>query len=76
MPAFSPPYATPYTPDDVRAIGQAARRHGARALLGGGAGLGIVAALALALVTWVRCADLGPRVEVHPAIRALDAGAR
>ena len=45
-------------------------------LLGGGAGLGLAAALALALTAWARCSDLGPPVEVHPAIRAWDAGAR
>jgi hypothetical protein len=45
-------------------------------LLGGGAGVGLAAALALALTAWARCSDLGPRVEVHPAIRAWDAGAR
>ena len=45
-------------------------------LLGGGAGLGLAAALALALTAWARCSDLGPPVEVHPAIRAWDAGVR
>lgn len=44
--------------------------------LGGGAGIGLAAALALALTAWARCSDLGPRVEVHPLIRAWDAGAR
>ena len=45
-------------------------------LLGGGAGLGLAAALALALTAWARCSDLGPEVQVHPSIRAWDAGAR
>lgn len=47
-----------------------------RVLLGGGAGIGLAAALALAATVWARCSDLGPRVEVHPSIRAWDAGAR
>lgn len=46
-----------------------------RFVLGGGAGLGLAAALALALTAWARCSEL-PRVEVHPAIRAWDAGRR
>ena len=45
-------------------------------LLSGGAGLGLAAALALALTAWARCTDLGPAVQVHPLIRAWDAGAR
>ena len=44
--------------------------------LGGGAGIGLAAALALLLAAWARCSDLGPEVQVHPAIRAWDAGAR
>lgn len=47
-----------------------------RALLGVGAGLGLAAAVVLALAAWARCLDLGPVVRVHPAIRALDAGRR
>lgn len=47
-----------------------------RVLLGGGAGIGLAAALALALMAWARCSDLGPAVQVHPAIRAWDAGVR
>lgn len=39
-------------------------------VLGGGDGVGLAAALALALTAWARCADLGPAVQVHPAIRA------
>ena len=39
-----------------------------------GAGLGLAAALVLALTAWARCSELGPVVRVHPAIRALDAG--
>jgi hypothetical protein len=34
------------------------------------------AALALALTAWARCTDLGPAVQVHPSIRAWDAGVR
>ncbi len=45
-------------------------------LLGGGAGLGLAAALALAVTAWARRSDLGPEVQVHPAIRAWDAGTR
>lgn len=41
------------------------------AIVGGAAG--IVASLVLVLSAWARCTDLGPRVEVHPAIRAWDA---
>lgn len=44
--------------------------------LGGGAGIGLAAALALALTAWARCTDLGPAVQVHPSIRAWDAGVR
>ena len=47
-----------------------------RVLLGGGAGIGLAAALALLLTAWARCSDLGPEVRVHPSIRAWDAGAR
>jgi len=45
-------------------------------LASGGAGIGLAAALALALTVWARCSDLGPPVEVHPLIRAWDAGVR
>lgn len=47
-----------------------------RALLASGAGLGLAAAIVLALTAWARCSELGPVVRVHPAIRALDAGSR
>ena len=40
-----------------------------RLLADGGAGLGVAAAIALALAAWARCAELGPPVQVHPAIR-------
>lgn len=43
-------------------------------LLGGGAGLGLAAALALLLTAWARCSDLGPVPQVLPVV--LDAGAR
>ncbi len=34
-------------------------------------------ALVVAVLTaWARCSDLGPQVQVHPSIRAWDAGAR
>jgi hypothetical protein len=45
-------------------------------LAGSGAGIGLAAALALLLTVWARCSDLGPEVQVHPLIRAWDAGAR
>lgn len=45
-------------------------------LAGSGAGLGLAAALALALTVWARCSDLGPAPQVHPLIRAWDAGVR
>lgn len=45
-----------------------------RVLLGGGAGLGVAAALVLALTVWARCSDLGPVPQVLPV--ALDAGTR
>jgi hypothetical protein len=41
-----------------------------------GAGFAATVAMILALTAWARCLDLGPRVEVHPAIRAWDAGRR
>ena len=44
------------------------------AIIGTGAGAAVL--VVLALTAWARCSDLGPVVEVHPAIRALDAGAR
>lgn len=45
-----------------------------RVLLGGGAGIGFAAALALALTAWARCSDLGPVPQVLPV--AWDAGVR
>lgn len=42
--------------------------------LGGGAGLGVAAALVLALTAWARCSDLGPVPQVLPVV--LDAGTR
>lgn len=41
-----------------------------------GATVATVALIVGLLTAWARCSDLGPRVEVHPAIRAWDAGAR
>lgn len=49
------------------------RRSLAHVLGGIGAGLGVAAALALAATAWSRCADIGPAVHVHPAVRAWDA---
>ena len=42
--------------------------------LGGGAGIGLAAALALLVTVWARCSDLGPVPQVLPVV--LDAGAR
>lgn len=38
--------------------------------------LGTLALVVGLLSAWARCSDLGPPVEVHPAIRAWDAGVR
>ena len=42
----------------------------------GGLSAAAVALLVGLLTAWARCSDLGPPVEVHPAIRAWDAGRR
>lgn len=40
-----------------------------RLFAGGGAGLGLAAAIILGLSAWARCTDLGPPVPVAPWIR-------
>jgi hypothetical protein len=42
----------------------------------GGATVATLALVVAVLTAWARCSDLGPQVQVHPAIRAWDAGAR
>ena len=42
----------------------------------GGATVATVALIVGLLTAWARCSDPGPQVQVHPAIRAWDAGVR
>lgn len=52
------------------------RELAARFFAGGGAGLGLAAAIVLGLSAWARCSELGPPAQVAPWIRAFDAGTR